>query len=65
MCGKLLRGVAFDGKDIGQLTIESVGPKVRVARGRDELEIHPDLLACFLHAALGDGGHPELAGDVR
>ena len=55
---------ALDGKDIRQFAIVSFGPKVRIGPCVDELHVYPDRVACFLHAAFQDIGHPEKTRDL-
>ena len=42
--GDRFRDLAFDRENVGQLTIVSVGPKMRVGQRVNELHIHPHLV---------------------
>ncbi len=62
--GDRFRDFAFDCENIRQFPIVSVSPKMCVGESVDELHIHPDLIARFLHAAFQNVGHPKLLRDL-
>ena len=52
--------VAFHRKNVGQFAIVRLRPEMRVGVRVDQLNIHANLIARFLHAALKDIGNAEL-----
>jgi hypothetical protein len=58
-----LRNFTLDRKNIGQLAIVGVGPKMRVIQRIDQLHIDAHLIGRLLHAALQDIRDPQLFGD--
>src|SRR5437868_15034449 len=60
----LFRSVAFDGKDVTQLSIIRLGPELRASLRVNQVNIDPDLIACFLHATLEDVHYAKLLRDL-
>ena len=62
--GDSFRNLAFDREHIGQFSIVSVGPKMRVGQRVDQLHIHAHLIVRLLHAALQDVRHAKFPRDI-
>ena len=62
--GDSFRDLAFDREDVGQFSIVSVGPKMRVGQRVDQLHIHAHLAVRLLHAALQNVRHAKLPRDI-
>ena len=58
------RDLVLDGKDILEIAIVALGPKVAAAPGIDELRRHPDALASSPDAAFRKIAHAELPADL-
>src|SRR5439155_22539488 len=60
-----LRGdIAFDGKNIDQLAIVSLRPKMRIVLGVDKSNIDANMVGRFLNRAFQDIGDAELLCDL-
>ena len=57
--------VAFDRKDIGQLSIVNFGPEMRVRHRIDQLHVDPHLIVRFLDTAFENVQDAKLLRDVR
>jgi len=55
---------ALDGKNVSQLAIERVCPKVRVNRRFDQLHVDAHLISRTLYAAFENVRDPKLLGDL-
>src|SRR5262249_32328985 len=56
--------LAFDDKDITQLSIIRLGPELRTGLGVNQVNIDPHLIACLLDATLDDVCYPKLLRDL-
>ena len=63
--GDFARDFAFDRKDISQLAIILIGPKMRIVPGVDELDIYSNLTFRFLNRALENSCDAELLRNFR
>ena len=63
--GDLLRDIALDSEDIGQLPVVALGPEMRLRPAVDELGGDADLIAGAAHAALENRPGAKLAADLR
>src|SRR6516164_5539759 len=56
--------LALDSKDVGQLSVVSVGPKMGIGLRVNQLHIDSHLIGYFLHATLKDVRDTELLRDL-
>ena len=62
--GDLRGDIAFDGKNIDQLAIVSLRPKMRIVLGVDKSNIDANMVGRFLNRAFQDIGDAELLCDL-
>ena len=63
--GDVRGNVAFDGENIGQCAIVSLGPKMGITFSIDKLDIHSHLIRRLLNGAFQNIRDAELFGDCR
>ena len=63
--GYFCRNFAFDGKNVGKMSVVRLRPQVCIVRGIDQLDRHPNSVGGFLHAAFKEVRHPQPPGNLR
>ena len=61
--GDFRGNIRFDREDVDEFAVITLGPKVGVRYGIDQLHVHPCPVACPLHASLQDVCDPQLLRD--
>src|SRR6266700_5853728 len=65
LLGDRCRDVAFDRENVGEFSIKTLRPQMRIGRGVNQLHVHPDLIGRLLHAAFENVCYTKLLGDLR